>query len=110
MWHYCQRGVKALAAMGRKAEAIRYAEASRGLNDNSPTRPCQPGERWPALRPVDEPPVAVLRGERERGRPAPVVTDDEEARLSEHVAHQAPDVVGERLPVIAAVCSGRWRR
>jgi tetratricopeptide (TPR) repeat protein len=34
MWHYRQWGVKALAAMGRKAEAIRYAEASRGLNDN----------------------------------------------------------------------------
>lgn len=34
MWHYRQWGVKALAAMGRKAEAIRYAEASRGLNDS----------------------------------------------------------------------------
>lgn len=34
MWHYRQWGVKALVAMGRKAEAIRYAEASRGLNDN----------------------------------------------------------------------------
>jgi tetratricopeptide (TPR) repeat protein len=34
MWHYREWGVKALAAMGRKAEAIRYAEASRGLNDN----------------------------------------------------------------------------
>ena len=34
MWHYRAWGVKALAAMGRKAEAIRYAEASRGLNDN----------------------------------------------------------------------------
>lgn len=34
MWHYRQWGVKALAAMGRKADAIRYAEASRGLNDN----------------------------------------------------------------------------
>lgn len=34
MWHYRQWGIKALAAMGRKAEAIRYAEASRGLNDN----------------------------------------------------------------------------
>ncbi len=33
-WHYREWGVKALAAMGRKAEAIRYAEASRGLNDN----------------------------------------------------------------------------
>jgi tetratricopeptide (TPR) repeat protein len=34
MWHYRAWGVKALAATGRKAEAIRYAEASRGLNDN----------------------------------------------------------------------------
>jgi tetratricopeptide (TPR) repeat protein len=34
MWHYREWGVKALAAMGRKAEAIRYAEASRGLNDS----------------------------------------------------------------------------
>ena len=34
MWHYRQYGVKALAAMGRKAEAIRYAEEGRGLNDD----------------------------------------------------------------------------
>jgi tetratricopeptide (TPR) repeat protein len=34
LWHYREWGVSALAAMGRKAEAIRYAEASRGLNDN----------------------------------------------------------------------------
>ena len=34
LWHYREWGVKALAAMGRKAEAIRYAEASRALNDN----------------------------------------------------------------------------
>jgi len=34
MWHYREWGVKALAVMGRKAEALRYAEASRGLNDN----------------------------------------------------------------------------
>ena len=34
MWHYREWGVKALVALGRKAEAIRYAEASRGLNDN----------------------------------------------------------------------------
>jgi hypothetical protein len=34
MWHYRQYGVKALAAMGRKAEAIRYAEEGRGLNDS----------------------------------------------------------------------------
>ena len=31
-WHDRQWGVKALAALGKKAEAIRYAEASRGLN------------------------------------------------------------------------------
>lgn len=34
MWHYREWGVKALAAMGRKTEAIHYAEASRGLNDS----------------------------------------------------------------------------
>jgi hypothetical protein len=34
MWHYREWGVKALAAMGRKADAIHYAEASRGLNDS----------------------------------------------------------------------------
>ena len=33
-WHYREWGVKALVAMGRKADAIRYAEASRGLNDS----------------------------------------------------------------------------
>lgn len=32
-WHYRRWGAKALAAMGKKAEAIRYAEESRGLND-----------------------------------------------------------------------------
>ena len=32
-WHDRRWGVKVLAAMGRKAEAIRYAEESRGLND-----------------------------------------------------------------------------
>jgi hypothetical protein len=32
-WHDRRWGVKALAAMGRKSEAIRYAEASRGLSD-----------------------------------------------------------------------------
>jgi len=32
-WYYRQWGVKALEAMGKKAEAIRYAEQSRGLND-----------------------------------------------------------------------------
>ena len=34
MWHYRKYGVKALAATGRKAEAIRYAEEGRGLNDS----------------------------------------------------------------------------
>ena len=34
MWHYRQYGVKALAALGRSAEAIRYAEEGRGRNDN----------------------------------------------------------------------------
>ncbi|GAB4278917.1 MAG: hypothetical protein Kow0092_34730 [Deferrisomatales bacterium] len=34
MWLYHRYGVRALAAMGRKAEAIRYAEANRGLNDS----------------------------------------------------------------------------
>jgi len=32
-WHYRQYGVQALVAMGRKTEAIKYAQASRGLND-----------------------------------------------------------------------------
>ena len=32
-WYYRRWGVKALAAMGKKAEAIHYAEDSRGLND-----------------------------------------------------------------------------
>lgn len=32
-WHYRRWGVKALSSMGRKAEAIRYGEESRGLND-----------------------------------------------------------------------------
>jgi len=34
IWHYHEYGVKALAAMGDKAEALRYAEAKRGLNDS----------------------------------------------------------------------------
>lgn len=34
LWQYREWGVRALAAMGRKAEAIRYAETSRGLNDS----------------------------------------------------------------------------
>ena len=33
-WHYRQWGVKALVAMGKKAEALRYAEESRGINDS----------------------------------------------------------------------------
>jgi hypothetical protein len=32
-WHDRRWGVKALSAMGKKAEAVRYAESSRGLND-----------------------------------------------------------------------------
>ncbi len=32
-WHYREWGVKALAIMGKKVEAIRYAEDSRGRND-----------------------------------------------------------------------------
>jgi len=32
-WHYRRWGVKALSAMGRKADAIRYAEENRGIND-----------------------------------------------------------------------------
>jgi len=31
-WHYRRYGVEALRAMGKKAEAVQYAEASRGLN------------------------------------------------------------------------------
>lgn len=34
IWDYRQYGVKALAAMGRTTEAIRYAEEERGLNDS----------------------------------------------------------------------------
>lgn len=33
-WHYRKWGVKALAALGKQTEAIRYAEDSRGLNDS----------------------------------------------------------------------------
>ena len=33
-WHDRQWGVKALVKMGKRAEALRYAEASGGLNDN----------------------------------------------------------------------------
>jgi len=34
MWHYRRYGVMALSAMGKKTEAIRYAEEGRGLNDS----------------------------------------------------------------------------
>ena len=34
MWDYRQYGVNALSALGKKAEAIRYAEEGRGLNDS----------------------------------------------------------------------------
>lgn len=34
LWAYQQWGVKALAAQGRRAEALRYAKDSGGLNDN----------------------------------------------------------------------------
>jgi tetratricopeptide (TPR) repeat protein len=34
MWAYRRYGVKALVAVGRRAEAIRYAEQEAGLNDN----------------------------------------------------------------------------
>ncbi len=34
MWHYRQYGVNALAALGKKVEAIHYAEEGRGLNDS----------------------------------------------------------------------------
>lgn len=34
LWFYRQYGVQALSAMGKKAEAILYAEEGRGLNDN----------------------------------------------------------------------------
>ena len=33
MWHYRRYGVEALLALGKKAEAVRFAEASRGLNE-----------------------------------------------------------------------------
>jgi len=32
-WHDRQWGVKALVAIGKKADALRYAEDSRGLNE-----------------------------------------------------------------------------
>jgi hypothetical protein len=33
-WHYRRYGVEALASMGRKSEAVRYAEEGRDLNDS----------------------------------------------------------------------------
>lgn len=33
-WHYRQWGVKALIAMGKKKEALKFAEESHGLNEN----------------------------------------------------------------------------
>ena len=43
MWHYRRYGVEALLALGKKAEAIQYAEASRGLNqpDSMIDRACE---------------------------------------------------------------------
>ena len=34
-WHYRRYGVEALLALGRKADALQYAEASRGLNQRN---------------------------------------------------------------------------
>ncbi len=36
-WHYRRYGVEALLAMGRKSEALKYAEVSRGLNQPDST-------------------------------------------------------------------------
>jgi len=33
-WRYQNYGVRALAALGKTAEAVRYAEEGRGLNDS----------------------------------------------------------------------------
>ncbi|MFM0515089.1 hypothetical protein [Paraburkholderia sp. RL17-373-BIF-A] len=43
LWHYRCWGVKALVAMGKKAEALAYAEATRGLNspDGQIARACE---------------------------------------------------------------------
>ena len=43
MWHYRRYGVEALLALGKKAEAIQYAEATRGLNqpDSVIDRACE---------------------------------------------------------------------
>lgn len=42
-WHYRRYGVEALLALGKKVEAIKYAEASRGLNqrDSVIDRTCE---------------------------------------------------------------------
>ena len=42
-WHYRRYGVQALLSRGKKAEAVRYAEASRGLNqpDNAISQACE---------------------------------------------------------------------
>ena len=42
-WSYRKWGVKALAALGRNAEALRYAEESRGMNepDHAISRACE---------------------------------------------------------------------
>lgn len=34
MWYYRRYGVEALLAMGKKAEAVKFAEATRGLNQS----------------------------------------------------------------------------
>lgn len=43
LWHDRRYGVEALLAMGKKAEAVQYAEASRGLNqpDSAIDRACE---------------------------------------------------------------------
>jgi len=43
MWHYRRYGVEALLALGKKADAVQYADASRGLNqpDSVIDRACE---------------------------------------------------------------------
>lgn len=43
LWHYRVWGVRALVGMGRKADAIQFAEASRGkwTNDHEVDRACE---------------------------------------------------------------------
>jgi len=48
----------------------------------------------------------MLCGQGKRGRPAPIVADHEQALLVQHVVHQAPDVLRDRLLVVAV----RWPR